>query len=203
MSIKKRKHTVKRVSFFGFSQCEENDLYYQETYETAKLLAENGYIIVNGGFTCTMEAGSRGSKDGGGHNIAVTLYPNGKTTFEGGDKPNKWVDQEIKTKTYVERTLGLMNLGDAYIAFKGGTGTLSEVAMAWALNQIYLYDFKPLILFGGFWNNVVSALDKHLLIQKTSFQTLRVVTSPQEVLDTIRCFEETGALTRKQRRKRI
>lgn len=200
MPPRRKNQVVKRVTFFGFSQCGEGDLNYRETYETAKLLAEHGYIIVNGGFTCTMEAGSRGAKDGGGHTIAVTYYPNGRTTFEGGERPNRWVDQEIKTKTYVERTLGLINLGDAYVAFKGGTGTMSEVAMAWALNQIYLYDFKPLILFGSFWNSVVSALDKNLLIQKTSYQTLRIVVSPREVLETIECFEETGALTRERRR---
>lgn len=200
MPQKKKKRIIKRVTLFGFSQCDEGDIHYTETYETAKLLASHGYIIVNGGFTCTMEAGSRGSKDGGGHNIAVTLYPNGRTTFEGGERPNPWVDQEVKTKTYVERTMGLMNLGDAYVAFKGGTGTLSEVAMAWALNQIYLYDFKPLILFGSFWNRVITVLDKNLLIQKTSYQTLRVVDTPLEVLRTIEYFEETGALPRVRKR---
>lgn len=194
---KKLKRVIKRVTFFGFSACKEGDINYVETYETAKLLAENGYIIVNGGFTCTMEAGSRGAKDGGSSNIAVTFYPEGKVQFEGGRSPNRWVDQEIKTRTYIERTLGLINLGDAYIVFNGGTGTVSEFAMVWSLAQIYFNEFRPLILFGDFWYDIVTTFQRNMLIRPTALTVFDIVNTPEGVLQSLQTFARHGKFLRK------
>lgn len=194
---RKVKKAINRVTFFGFASCTDKDKKYQETFEVAKLLAENGYIVVNGGTTCTMEGGSRGAKAGGGQTIGVTFYPEGRTNFEGRGKVNKWVDQEIKTKTYVERTLSLINLGDAYIVFNGGTGTISEFAMAWALAQIYYYDFKPLILYGQFWHSIINSFKNNMLIRPTELKTFTIVTTPNETLHALKYFEKYKKFTTK------
>lgn len=194
---KKLKRVINRVTFFGFATCKRGTLHYKDTFKTAKLLAQNGYIIVNGGTSCTMEAGSRGAKSGGGQTIGVTFYPEGRTNFEGKGKVNRWVDQEVKTKTYVERTLNLINLGDAYVAFNGGTGTISEFAMAWALAQIYYYDFKPIILYGKFWHNVIDVFRHNMLVRPTALKTFTIVTTPEETLKALKYFERHGRFTEK------
>lgn len=194
---RKIKRVINRVTFFGFASCKRNEIHYKETYKVGKLLAQNGYVIVNGGTTCTMEAGSRGAKAAGGETIGVTFYPEGRTNFEGQGKVNRWVDQEIKTKTYVERTLSLINLGDAYVVFNGGTGTISEFGMAWALAQIYFHDFKPLLLYGKFWHNIIDVFKHNMLVRPTALKIFTIVTTPAETLKALRYFERYGRFSAK------
>jgi len=40
---------VKNVAFFGYSKSKPGDLEYDAAYRVAKILAQNGYQIVNGG----------------------------------------------------------------------------------------------------------------------------------------------------------
>lgn len=198
MPSKKVKRIINRITFFGFASCKPGEYHYKETYKVAKLLAEHGYIIVNGGTTCTMEAGSKGAKSGGGQTIGITFYPEGRTNFEGRGKVNRWVDQEIKTRTYVERTLGLINMGDAYVVFNGGTGTISEFAMAWALAQIYYHDFRPLILYGDYWHDIIGSFKRNMLVRPTAMKVFKIVKSPKEVLEAIQSFEKYGTWRKKR-----
>ena len=43
------KPLIKNIAFFGDSEIPENGKVYQDAFETAKLLAEKGFTIVNGG----------------------------------------------------------------------------------------------------------------------------------------------------------
>ena len=40
---------IKRIAFFGDAEAKENDQHFLDAFNTAKLLAEKKYIIVNGG----------------------------------------------------------------------------------------------------------------------------------------------------------
>ena len=119
----------KNITVFGFADATEKDQVWKDAFATAKLLAENGYTIVNGGGPGVMKAATLGAHAGGGKVIGVSFYPKNAPLFEGRDKTNL-VDKEIVTEHYLERTMKLLEEGDAYITFKGGTGTLSEFGMA-------------------------------------------------------------------------
>ena len=47
---------IRRVAFFGDANIPETDPDYIDAYQTAKLLAENGMVIVNGGGPGIMDA---------------------------------------------------------------------------------------------------------------------------------------------------
>ena len=79
-----------------------------------------------------------------------------------------------------------MELGDAYVLFNGGTGTISEFGMAWGLARLYFGHHKPLILFGSFWHEVLEVIAKNMLIRPEEIRVYRIVTTPQEVLEEIR-----------------
>ena len=49
---------VKNVTFFGYSQAKTGDSDYDASYQTAKLLAQNGYLVINGGGPGIMKASS-------------------------------------------------------------------------------------------------------------------------------------------------
>lgn len=136
-----------------------------------------------------MKAVSEGAKAAGGTTIGVTFYPQDITNYEGRDPTNP-LDQEVKTANYLERTLKLLELGDAYVIFRGGTGTISEFGMAWGLARLYFGHHKPLILYGEFWNEVIMSFQKNMRIRPEDTKVYKVANSPEETYKEIQVFEE-------------
>jgi predicted Rossmann-fold nucleotide-binding protein len=92
----------------------------------------------------------------------VTFYSRDMALFEGRDTTNL-IDKEVKTKNYVERTLGHVIAWQMLtLSFRGGTGTISEFGMAWGLAKLYYGHHKPIILYGNYWKEIVDAFDKHM-----------------------------------------
>ncbi|MFZ5933210.1 MAG: LOG family protein [Patescibacteria group bacterium] len=180
---------IKQITYFGFADAAPNDPLYQEAFEVAKYLTSKGYVAINGGGPGTMKAVSEGAKEAKGTAIGVTFYPKDITNFEGRDPENP-IDIEIKTKNYLERTLKLLELGDAYVVFRGGTGTISEFGMAWGLGRLYFGHHKPLILYGEFWNNVIKSFIDNMRIRPEELKVYKVVSSPEEAYQAILHFEE-------------
>ncbi len=184
----KKAGTIQYVAIFGFADSSENDELFKTVREVTKKLAETGYTVVDGGGPGVMRAATIGAKEGGGKVIGVTLYSEDIPNFEGRD-PKNLFDQEIKTTNYVERTLALMRTGQIYVIFNGGSGTLSELGMAWGLAKLYFGHHKPLILYGKFWENIINAVKENMLLRPQELKVYKIVNSPEEVLDAIKTFE--------------
>jgi len=176
---------IKRVTFFGDGdrQC-EREKHYQEAFAVAKLLAKNGYIIINGGGPGVMKAATLGAKAGNGLAEIVILDPDKEpANYEGVDKENLVsADRVIKTSTYEDRLKKLMELGDVFIIFRGGTGTISEIGMAWNRAKYEYGHHEPLIFFGEFWKKIVDDLTSGLKLEDKEKKVVEVVKSPEEVL---------------------
>jgi len=183
------KRKIRQIAYFGFADAPANDPLYKEAYECAKFLTEKGYVAINGGGPGVMRAISEGAKAAKGTAIGVTFYPEDITNFEGRDPQNP-LDIEIKTNNYLERTLKLLELGDIYVVFKGGTGTISEFGMSWGLARLYFGRHKPLILYGEFWNNIVQAFEQNMRLRPEDTKVYRVVNSPEEAFEAIKIFEQ-------------
>jgi hypothetical protein len=179
---------IRNIAIFGFSEAEPGGRLYQDAYKVSRLLAEAGYTIVNGGGPGVMRASTEGAKAGGGKTIGVCFSPVGMTNFEGRD-PNNLVDQELVVPNYVERTLKLLELGDCYIIFAGGTGTISELGMAWGLARLYFGHHKPLILYGSLWYPILEAIAANLPLRQQELEVYRIIVDSKQVLSTIREFE--------------
>ncbi|MDP1710355.1 MAG: LOG family protein [candidate division WWE3 bacterium] len=182
----------KNITIFGFADAHEDRPVWKDAYNTAKLLAEHGYTIVNGGGPGVMKAATLGAKEANGKVIGVSFYPKDAPYFEGRDKSNP-VDQEIKATNYLERTLRLLDIGDAYVIFQGGTGTISEFGMVWGLARLYFGHHKPFILYGSFWHEILEAIAKNMYIRGEELRVYRIVDTPKEVLEEIRKFEGESA----------
>lgn len=181
--------TIQTVAVFGFADTKPQDELYSQAYEVARELAKAGYTVVDGGGPGVMQAASKGAKAAGGKVIGVTFYPADTDNFEGRDVNNP-IDEEIKTKSYVERTLTLLREGQVYVIFNGASGTVSEFAMAWGLARIYFGHHKPLILYGKFWYEIMAALRKNLMLREEETEVYKIVTKPKEVLWAISKFEK-------------
>jgi len=179
---------LKNIAFFGYSDFKKDDEEYKQAFEVAKLLATKGHTIVNGGGPGIMDASTQGAEAGGGETIAITFLPSDAPGFEGRYVANR-VDKEIKTKNYIERMFKLMEHADAYIIFRGGTGTLSEFSTAWVLAKLYYPHHKPFILYGRFWHKIVQTIEEKMEIRKEAMKVFKIVESKEEVVTALAEFD--------------
>src|SRR5689334_11099528 len=109
---------MKTVTVFGSAFPCDGSSAYAAAYRLGSLLAEKGYAVCNGGYGGLMEASSRGAREAGGHTIGVTcaIWPRAA---------NRYIVEEIRTQSFPERLLTLVERGDAYVVLPGGTGTLA------------------------------------------------------------------------------
>jgi uncharacterized protein (TIGR00725 family) len=136
------------VTVFGSSRPREDDSVYVEARALGAALAAKGFIACTGGYGGVMEAVSRGAKEAGGRTLAVTAE-----FFS--TKANRWVDEEIRVKTWQDRLFELIRRGHGYVACTGGTGTLVELAVVWEMRNKRVINKKPLIVLGEFWHPVI------------------------------------------------
>jgi uncharacterized protein (TIGR00730 family) len=183
------KRKIKQITYFGFADAAPNDPLYQEAFELAKYLTGKGFVAINGGGPGTMRAVSEGAKEARGTAIGVTFYPKDISNFEGRDVKNP-IDVEVKTKNYLERTLKLLELGDAYVVFRGGTGTISEFGMAWGLARLYFGHHKPLLLYGEYWNKIIDTFVNNMRIRPEELKVFKIVNSPEEAYKALNMFED-------------
>lgn len=141
-----------KVSVFGGSQPREGTTAYEEARKLGELLAKQGHVVLTGGYIGTMEAVSRGAAEAGGHVIGVTCEEIERWRKVGA---NRWVKEEQKGKTLLERLGTLIHGCDAAIALPGGPGTLTEIALTWNLMIVESRHRSPLILVGGGWQSTI------------------------------------------------
>jgi uncharacterized protein (TIGR00730 family) len=177
---------INRIAFLGGASIEPDDQHFKSAFETAKLLAENGYEIMNGGGPGIMRASTLGAHGAGGSVTAVTYHPSVKhKNFEGVDPENKF-DQEIVTNDYFDRTKVMLQNADVHIVFKGATGTISEFGMSWASSRIHEGHHKPIVLFGDFWEHFIEEFQTHMELRAGEVELLKVCETPGEVLEYIK-----------------
>lgn len=186
--MKKTTKKIKRVAFFGDAMAPKIDKNFIEAYKTAKLLAEHGYIIINGGGPGIMLASTLGAKEGKGRVEIVTMDPKIKMgeNFEGSSPENtNEADKWYKENDYLKREGKLIEIADAFVIFKGGTGTISEIGLTWSLAKFDYGHHEPLIFFGNFWKKILGDIGEKLNLEKKEENVYKVVKTPEEVLKSL------------------
>ena len=95
-----------------------------------------------------MEGVSRGAKESGGKTYGVTA-----DFFE--RSANTWIDEEIRVRTWQDRLFELVRRADGFVACKGGTGTLVELAVVWEMLNKSVIRGKPMVVLGDFWTPIL------------------------------------------------
>ena len=146
---------MKTVTIFGSTLPTEGSPAYEEARRLGRRLAEAGFAVC-GGYEGLMAASARGAREAGGHTIGITctLWPR---------FANPWIVEEVRTASFPERLMTLIECGDAYIVLPGGTGTLAELALAWEMmNKSSLSRTvggqKPLLVMAPYWLPVIECL---------------------------------------------
>ena len=112
---------MKQIAVVGASQCDEE--VYSIAERVGELVAEKGWILVNGGLGGVMEASARGARKRGG--VVVGIIPQADKRYA-----NPYCSTVIATNMGHARNMIIVQSSDAVIAVDGEYGTISEVAIA-------------------------------------------------------------------------
>jgi uncharacterized protein (TIGR00725 family) len=137
------------ITVFGSSRPREGDADYEEARVLGRALAKHGFAVCSGGYGGVMEAVSRGAKEAGGKTYGVTAE------FFKDAKLNSWIDVEVRRSTWEERLFELIRMAHGFVACKGGTGTLVELAVVWEMLNKSVMGRKPFAVLGDFWQPVL------------------------------------------------
>ena len=172
------------VTIFGSARVDEDDPIYGATVETARLLAEAGFVIITGGGPGIMEAGNRGAQEGGGQSIGLNI----ELPFEQGVNP--YVETAVEFRYFFVRKTMFVKYAQAFVIFPGGFGTLDELFESLTLIQTGKIRNFPVILFGSaYWQGLLDWLRATMLAQGkisgADLDLMILTDSPTEVRDLI------------------
>jgi len=167
---------MKTISVFGSNQPQPGQPDFEQACELGKRLAQAGFAVATGGYMGTMEAVSQGAAQAGGQVIGVTCDEIERWRPLG---PNRWVTQEIRYPTLLERMTHLVTQNDGVIALPGGIGTLAEVAQTWSFLQTGVLSPRPFILLGAIWKRTLAAFIDPAYVRPAHQALYRFADSPQ------------------------
>jgi uncharacterized protein (TIGR00725 family) len=147
----------------------------QLAYELGKLIAQEGWVLLNGGRSAgVMEASARGAKENGG--LTVGILPDTNC-----DQASSLIDIPILTGMGDGRNFINVMTSDIVVALPGRAGTISEIALA-------LKNGKTVILLNFSLGE--------LFLEYKRAGLLICVAKPHEVIDTIKAINEDRAYAR-------
>ncbi|MCX7839494.1 MAG: TIGR00730 family Rossman fold protein [Anaerolineae bacterium] len=167
------------VAVFGSSRVPTHSAEYAEAYALGKLLAQHGFVVMNGGYQGTMEASARGAREAGGRTIGMLSREFGELT------PNPYLDETFVAPDLYTRIREMQRRADAFIVLKGSMGTLAEFALVWNFAKIDARQRKPIVLLGHAWAHVLRALREHLVVMEDEIEVLQIVETPEQAVQIL------------------
>ena len=117
----------------------------QSAYQLGALIAKQGWLLLNGGRNAgIMEASAKGAMDHGG--ITVGILPD-----DTARRASRYIQIPILTGMGDARNYINVLTSNIVVACPGGTGTISEIALALKNNrQVILMNFNTGTIFEGY-----------------------------------------------------
>jgi uncharacterized protein (TIGR00730 family) len=171
----------KIVAVFGGSRASAGSAEYEEAYAIGKLLAQRGYVVMNGGYHGTMEASARGARENGGRVIGVISDEFNWLA------PNAYLDETLTSPDLFARIREMQTRAHGFIVLKGSMGTLAELALVWNLSKIDAKQRKPIILLGEAWAAVLRVMQEKLAVTDEEARLLQVAAGPEEAVNKLEC----------------
>ena len=171
----------KIITVFGSSRPREGEADYEEARRLGHALARKGFAVCTGAYGGVMAGVSRGAKEAGGKTYGVTAE------FFSAAKMNPWIDVEVRMVTWQERLFELIRLAHGFVACKGGTGTLVELAVVWEMLNKSVMSGKRLVALGDFWQPILERVREvemthHSPWGEANGRLVHVAATPDEVV---------------------
>ncbi|HSR30887.1 MAG TPA: DUF4032 domain-containing protein [Anaerolineae bacterium] len=176
----KTQGSARTVAVFGSGSAPPNHPVLEEAERLGRLLAEAGFVLVNGGYGGTMEAGGRGAQQAGGQVVGVTM-----DLFTPPKEPNPWLTREQRVKDFFPR-LKRLTRADAFVVLRGGIGTLTEATLVWSLIQTGQLSSRPFLFVGDGWRQLFDAFRAETFMREDDFSLATVLDSVEEAVAVLR-----------------
>lgn len=167
------------IAVFGGGSFKDDSLEYNFGFEVGKLLAENNFDIATGGYYGVMEAVLKGASNKNIRRIGIT------TDFYKDKQPNKYINEEIRSDSYIERLRKLIEIADAFVVLPGETGTLLELSAVWTFKEKGIIPNKPLVCLGDQWNEVIQTMTFYSENLLDRSELIAYAESPEDVVSYI------------------
>lgn len=171
-------HDGRIVTIFGGSKCVESTREYAEALELGGRLAEAGFTICTGGYLGVMEAASRGAREKGGRVLGIVM-----NQFR--HEPNRFLTDKVATDHFYDRLQNLITRSVAFVALRGGMGTVTEVSLVWNKLMTGVIGRRPLVLLGDCWKPVVDTWQKYLAVSDGEVSLLNFAATPEEAAEIV------------------
>lgn len=154
------------VTVFGSSRPGPGIPAYTRAERLGLAIAQQGWVVCNGGYGGTMAAAASGARRAGGETIGITcaVY---------GGSPNPYVTYHEEAPDLFARLGRLLHLGDGYVILPGGSGTLLEFALVLEYLHKGLMSPKPVLLFGSYWRSTLATTEREHDHPRAGVQVVR------------------------------
>lgn len=122
------------MAVVGDSRLPEGSREVEVAFEVGRGIVDRGHRLVTGGMGGVMETASAGARSSPAWSDGAVV---GLLPGQDPDLANPFVDVAIATGLDLARNV-LVAHAEAVIGIGGGTGTLSEMAMAWQMGRLVL-----------------------------------------------------------------
>ncbi len=188
--LRKKDHF--RVAIFGSARIQPGDEIYQEVYDLAKKIGQHGYDVITGGGPGLMEAANAGhmagDKSGKADSIGLVI----SLPFE--NKGNPHLEIRHRFKHFSKRLDTFLALSNVMVVTTGGIGSLLELYYMWQHLQVHHSAYKPIILIGRMWKDLIAWMKKDVLpshlVSPEDFDYVYIAKDDVEAMEMIDTFHE-------------
>ena len=145
------------ICIFGASSRRLDQIFYQESEKTGRLIAEAGHCVVfGGGSDGLMGACARGAKAAGGRIIGIA-----PKIFDEPGILLQDCDELILTDSLSARKEKMFSMSNSFLALPGGIGTMDEFFEIITLRKLHQHD-KEIIVFNinHFYDTMLKMIDE-------------------------------------------
>jgi len=169
----------KTITVFGSSKPLPGEEEYETAYKLGKLIGDNGFSVCTGGYQGIMDAVSKGAGEFDVDVLGVTV-----DLFSA--QPSKHLTEQIHCSSLFERIEKLIELGDAYIILRGGTGTLVELTIAWEMMNKKMIEHKPIACHGEIWKRIMEPMEERIEFENRATGLVQCFDSIEECFSFIK-----------------
>lgn len=181
-----------RVSIFGSARIKPGDKVYKQVYGLAKMVGEQGYDVITGGGPGLMEAANAGHAEGDkvGRSESIGLVI--KLPWE--NRGNPFLEVQHRYKHFSNRLDTFLSLSNVMVVTKGGIGSVLELFYMWQHMQVRLVAYKPIILIGEMWEQLIDWMKKTTLpenlVSPEDFDYIYIAKNNKEAMAMINTFKD-------------
>lgn len=188
--LRKKNHF--RVAIFGSARIKPGDKIYKEVFDLAKKVGHHGYDVVTGGGPGLMEAANAGHMAGDTKGKADSIGLIIHLPFE--NSGNRHLEIRRRFKHFSLRLDTFLTLSNVMVVTTGGIGSLLELYYMWQHLQVHHVDYKPIILIGHMWKDLIAWMKKDVLpsnlVSPEDFDYVYIAKNDDEAIVMIDAFHK-------------